>query len=160
MSHPSTHQVAQLNIGQLLHPFDDPRTAGFTDNLEKVNAVAERSEGFVWRCVDEEATLKAEGVELYDGDPSAIATLSVWESPRALESFVHKSVHGSFLKRRAEWFKPQDHRTYVIWPVAAGHRPGFGEGLDRLEKLQADGPTEAAYDFKYLREQVLAETSQ
>jgi hypothetical protein len=160
MSQPFTQHVAQLNIGQLWHPLDDPRSAGFTDNTAKVNAVAERSEGFVWRCVDEEAALKAEGVQLYDGDPCAICTMSVWESPRDLESFVHKTVHGTFLKRRAEWFRPQDNKTYVIWPVAAGHRPGFREGLDRLAALQADGPTEAAYDFKYLKEQVQAETTQ
>jgi hypothetical protein len=152
--------VAQMNVGLLWHPLDDPRSAEFADNTGKVNAVAERSPGFVWRCVDEQAALAEEGITLFDGDPCALCTLSVWETPDALEGFVHKTVHGAFLKRRVAWFRPLDDRSYVIWPVAAGHRPGFREGLDRLATLQADGPTDAAYDFKYLRHKMQAEASE
>ncbi len=143
--------VAQMNIGQLWHPLHDRRSAGFTDNTARVNAVADRSPGFVWRCQDEAVALAAEGIRLYDGDPCALATLSVWESAAALEDFVMRTVHGAFLKRRAEWFRPQPDRTYVIWPVHAGHVPGFAEGLDRLNHLRATGPSDAAFDFEYLR---------
>lgn len=160
MSGADADHVAQMNIGQLRHPADHPLSAGFTDNTDKVNAVAERSGGFVWRCVDEAAALKSEGIALYDGDPNAICTLSVWKHPADLEAFVHKSVHGAFLKRRANWFKPQDHRTYVIWPVAAGHRPGFREGLERLAQLEAQGPTDAAFDFNHLRQMARPKASE
>jgi len=149
--------VAQMNIGLLNHPLDDPRTAGFADNAARVNAIAERSRGFVWRCIDEQAALKAEGIELYDGHPCALCTMSVWETPEDLEAFVHQTVHGGFLKRRAEWFRPQDEATYVIWPVAAGHFPGFREGLQRLAMLKAEGAGEEAYDFAYLRHQTRSE---
>ena len=147
---PVTQHIAELNIGQLWHPLDDPRTAGFTDNSERLNAVAERSQGFVWRCLPDEAERETQTVNLYDGDPCTIWTMSVWETPEDLEFFVHRTVHGAFLKRRSEWFKPQDHKTYVIWPVAAGHIPTLREGLDRLARLQADGPSNDAYDFKTL----------
>jgi hypothetical protein len=143
--------VAELNIGQLWKPADHPDSAGFTDNTAMVNDVAERSPGFVWRCKDEAGTLAAEGIRLYDGDPCAICTMSVWDTPNDLAHFVQQTVHGAFLKRRVSWFRPQDHRTYVIWPVAAGHIPTFREGLDRLAQLSAEGPTPSAYDFKYLR---------
>ncbi len=155
--HPQPHHVAQLNIGQLWHPVDDPLTAGFTDNTDRVNAIAERSPGFVWRCIDEESALQADGVVLYDGDPCAICTMSVWATPQDLAAFVHKTVHGAFVKRRAEWFKPQDHKTYVIWPIPAGHTPGFRDGLDRLAELQKNGPTDRAFDFKYLRDMLQTE---
>lgn len=48
------HHIAQMNMGYLLHPLDDPRTADFTDNTDRVNAVADRSKGFVWRMKDED----------------------------------------------------------------------------------------------------------
>ncbi|MDG4649088.1 DUF3291 domain-containing protein [Roseibacterium sp. SDUM158017] len=150
MRHPAGHHVAQLNVGQLWHPLDDPRTAGFTDNAGKVNAIADRSPGFVWRLVEDGQASLRDGVTPYPGDPCALRTLSVWEGPEALEHFVMRTLHGTFLKRREAWFRPQDHRTYVIWPVPAGHLPEVREGLDRLADLERDGPTDAAYDFAYL----------
>ena len=154
MSLAPNHNVAQLNIGVLCHPIDDPRTAGFAQNTDAVNAVAERSAGFIWRLVDEEAALHDEGISLFDGNPNAICTLSLWSSAEDLESFVLRTIHGSFLKRRAEWFIEQDHKTYVIWPVAAGQRPTIREGLDRLADLEASGANEGAYDFNYLRQRL------
>ena len=41
--------LAELNIGKFKYPTSDPRMAGFMDNLDRVNALAERSAGFVWR---------------------------------------------------------------------------------------------------------------
>jgi hypothetical protein len=146
-----TGHVAQLNIGQLWYPLDDPRSAEFVDNTGRVNAIADRSPGFVWRCEDEAASLAAEGIRLYDGDPCALATLSVWDSAAALEHFVLRTVHGAFLKRRATWFRPQAERTYVIWPTEAGRRPTFAEGLARLDLLRAKGPSGDAHDFEFLR---------
>ena len=43
--------VAELNIGRLNYPIDDPRMADFVDNLARVNAMADRMPGFVWRLV-------------------------------------------------------------------------------------------------------------
>jgi hypothetical protein len=41
--------IAQLNAGRLLHPLDHPQIAEFVNGLDAINALAERSEGFVWR---------------------------------------------------------------------------------------------------------------
>lgn len=146
MPHPAGYHVAQLNIGQLWFPTDDLRTAEFTDNSDRVNAVAERSSGFVWRCIEDVPASMADGLTLYPNDPCALRTLSVWETPDALAHFVMRTVHGAFLKRRDVWFRPQTERTYVIWPIAVGHRP------DVKEVLEDHGPTERAYDFAYLRD--------
>ncbi len=143
--------VAQLNIGQLWHPPNDPRIAGFTDNTAKVNVIAERSKGFVWRCPKDQAAREEIGVTLYGGDPCRLWTMSVWETAEDLAHFVLKTVHGAFVGRRSDWFRPQDHRTYVIWPIPVGHRPSLKEGLDRLAVLEAAGPTDAAFDFGFLR---------
>ena len=56
---PETH-IAQLNIGRFRFPTDDPRMAGFMDNLDRVNALAERSPGFVWRMQDESGNATSE----------------------------------------------------------------------------------------------------
>ena len=49
MSVEPTYHVAHMNYAILRHDWEDPRVAGFVDNLELVNAVAARSPGFVWR---------------------------------------------------------------------------------------------------------------
>ena len=38
-----TPHLAQLNIGRLRYPTDDPRMADFMNNLDLVNGLAERS---------------------------------------------------------------------------------------------------------------------
>ena len=46
--------LAQVNIAKMRAPSDDPIMADFMNNLERVNTLAERSEGFVWRLNDEQ----------------------------------------------------------------------------------------------------------
>jgi len=43
------HNLAQLNIATLLHPIDHPAIKEFVDNLDRINLLAEKSKGFVWR---------------------------------------------------------------------------------------------------------------
>jgi Domain of unknown function (DUF3291) len=147
--------VAQLNIGLLNFPRDHAASAEFVNNVPKVNALAERSKGFVWRCVDEHAAIDAEGINFFDGDPRATFTLSVWETFEDFYSFVHRTIHGGFLKRRELWFKPLGTRSYVIWRIPAGHIPGLGEALAKLEKLREFGATEEAFDFEYIEQRKL-----
>ena len=49
----STGQLAQINIGRLIAPIDDPRIAGFVSQLDAINALAESSPGFIWRLQSE-----------------------------------------------------------------------------------------------------------
>jgi hypothetical protein len=44
----STYELAQLNVGIVKGPMDSPLMADFAANLDRINALAERSEGFVW----------------------------------------------------------------------------------------------------------------
>jgi hypothetical protein len=89
-------QLAHLNVARVRAPLGDPLMADFTNNIERINRLAEQSEGFVWR-------LEADGDGIYGmaaGAPDVILTLSVWESLAALRSFVFKSDHAGFLRRR------------------------------------------------------------
>ncbi len=47
MTEPARH-LAELNVGRLLAPTDDPRVAEFMAALDRVNGLGKRSPGFVW----------------------------------------------------------------------------------------------------------------
>jgi hypothetical protein len=46
MSH--THHLAQINLARMIAPLDDPRMTEFVAQLGPINALADRSPGFVW----------------------------------------------------------------------------------------------------------------
>lgn len=140
--------VAQMNMGFLRYPMDDARLSPFLDNLDRVNGLADRAPGFVWRLKGDGGGGPENDAGFLFGRPDvAVATLSVWETLGDLEAFVHRTVHGQFLRRRAEWFEPLDQPAYVIWPVAPGHIPTLAEGKERLLMLREHGPGGDAFDF-------------
>jgi hypothetical protein len=143
MSQPAQH-LAQLNIGRLRYELDDPRLADFIDNLARVNAIAERSEGFVWRLQDE--TGNATNIRPF-ADPRMAVNMSVWEGVETLEKYVWQTVHTRFYGRRTEWFEHLDRPYLVMWWVPAGHRPTIEEALGRLEHLRVHGPSEHAFGW-------------
>ena len=104
---PAGHHLAEFNFGTLAYDWDDPHIADFVDNIDKVNAVAARSPGFVWRLGDDamEAEQEDPNGPLTDR-PLTASTLSVWEGPEALWHFVEKTLHARFMARAAEWFEP------------------------------------------------------
>ena len=143
------NHIATFNVGLLTHPRGHEAVAEFVDNAPKVNAVAERSKGFVWRCVDDDGAVRSEGVNLFDGDPRLAFTLSVWETVEDFEHFVHKTIHNGFLGRRAKWFIPLEMKTYVMWKIPVGHIPSLREGIAKLEQLRAHGASDEHFDFQY-----------
>lgn len=143
--------IAQMNMGYLLHPIDDPRIAEFAENSARINGVADRCKGFVWRMKDADLSNPDNDYGRLFGRPDvALATLSVWESVADFAHFVHKTAHGRFLTRRATWFERLDQPSYVIWPIPVGHIPTLAEGKARLMQLRAHGPSAAAFDFGYV----------
>jgi hypothetical protein len=141
----SRYRLAQINIGRLRAPVDDPMIKDFRDNLDRVNALADASPGFVWR-------LKGEGNNATDIRPSAedallAMNMSVWESVAALGAFVYRSDHLPIMRRRAEWFEKME-LFMCLWWVPQGHIPTVEEGLARLETLRRLGPTAEAFTFK------------
>lgn len=135
--------IAQINIGRLKHPVDDPRVAEFMDNLDSINAIAEASPGFVWRLQDESGNATA--IRAFD-DELILPNMSVWESLESLRDYVFKTDHASFLRRRREWFAPMDDMPVLtMWWVRAGHTPSLEEAKERIDHLAEHGPTETAF---------------
>jgi hypothetical protein len=136
--------LAQINIGRLVAPVDDPRVADFVARLEPVNRLADAAPGFVWRL--QSATGNATGVA-YSNDPQVIVNMSVWESIEALRHFTYGLHHMQVLRHRAEWFHKMDQSPYCLWWIAAGHLPTVAEGKQRLEHYQTHGATPYAFWF-------------
>jgi Domain of unknown function (DUF3291) len=128
------YHLAQFNIGRMLAPIDDPVMEGFRSQLEPINALADRSPGFVWRLQTESGDATA--VRAY-ADPLMIVNLSVWESLDGLHAFVYKSRH----------LGPSE-PILVLWWVPKGHIPSVEEAMDRLGHLRLHGPNPTAFTFR------------
>jgi hypothetical protein len=138
--------LAQLNIGRLRAPLDDPRIADFRDNLDRVNALAESSPGYVWRLQDEGGN--ATSFNPFDDDLTII-NLTVWESIEALADFTYRSGHASFLRRRREFFESPSQPILCLWWIPEGELPAIDDAIARLEHLRAHGPTPRAFTFRH-----------
>ena len=141
------HHLAELNIGRLVAPTDDPRVAEFMAALDRVNGLGKRMPGFVWMMEGSGEPGTGNTETKIDGDPQFVANLTVWDSVEALERFVWGTIHRQFYARRQEWFELLGQQHFVMWWVPAGHRPSLAEGLERLSHLEAHGPSEHAFGW-------------
>lgn len=140
----TSYHLAQINVGRLKAPIDAPETADFAGALDRINALAESSPGFVWRLTGEGDN--ATDLVAFD-DPMIITNMSVWESPAALGAFVYRSGHSQVMRRRAEWFDAME-VFMALWWVPVGHRPTVAEGVAKLALLARDGASPDAFTFR------------
>ncbi|CAN1562109.1 Domain of unknown function DUF3291 [Rhabdaerophilaceae bacterium] len=144
------YHLAELNVGRLLAPTDDPRVAEFMNALDTVNGLGKRMPGFVW-IMEGSGTPGTGNTETkIDGDPQYVSNLTVWESVEALENFVFNTVHRRFYERRREWFEALDSMHFVMWWVPQGHRPTLDEAMLRLEHLKTNGDSDHAFGWRHL----------
>lgn len=137
--------LAQVNIGRLVAPIDDPQIAAFVAQLDAINALADRRPGFVWRLKD--GSGKATAIPAF-ADPQMIINMSVWESFEALRDYTYRSDHTKVLTRRRAWFEKIDRPHLALWWVPAGMLPSIGDAMRRLEHLATHGPTPEAFTFR------------
>lgn len=137
--------LAQINIGRLVAPAEDPAVADFFAELDRINAVADASPGFVWRLQDEAGNATAIAAT---PDPRIIVNMSVWQDAEALFDYVYRSAHTPVMARRREWFDRIGGAYQALWWIPAGEVPSVDDGLARLWRLDNFGPTEQAFTFK------------
>jgi len=137
--------LAQVNIGRIRAPLEDPVMDGFRSQLDAINALADRSPGFVWRLQTEEGNAMA--IRPFADERMAI-NMSVWESLEALQQFVYHSAHVGPLRDRAQWFEPIEDPILVLWWIPAGHVPTVAEALECLRRLKERGPSSDAFTFR------------
>jgi hypothetical protein len=139
----SRYQLAQLNVATLKAPLDSPQLQDFVGNLDRINALAEQSPGFVWR-------LKGDGNDATSLRPlgdNVLVNMSVWRDVDALRDYVYKTAHVEIMRRKREWFDRPTGSPFALWWVPEGHEPTVAEAVARLQHLRKHGPSAEAFTF-------------
>lgn len=140
----TAYQLAQMNIARLLAPIDSPQLQDFVANLDRINALAENSPGFVWRLQTEAGNATA----LRPLGDDTIINMSVWTDIESLSNYIYRSAHVDILRRRREWFERMTEAYVVLWWVPTGHTPTVEESIERLNHLRQHGPTAHAFNVR------------
>jgi len=150
MMQPAGYHLAHLNWGRLRYGWDDPRTAPFSNAIDTVNQIAERSDGFLWRLQDEAMEAEQVGPDgAFGGDPLVASTLSIWRDAASFVQFVRHTVHARFMTRAGEWFLPGE-SGLVLWWCHKTARPTVQDGLMRHRMMCEIGPSSDAFGWAEL----------
>lgn len=139
--------IAQVNVGRLVAPPGDPLVAEFVDNVERLNALGEAAPGFVWRLGADTPGIGALDVQLWPEDPRLAVNATIFQTHQQLMDYVLTGVHGTFLRRRREWFERPTRATSAAWWVEPGVIPPPSEFRARIEHLWEHGPTPVAFEL-------------
>jgi hypothetical protein len=140
-----TFHLAQVNIARAKAAMDTPVMADFVAALDRVNAMADDSPGFVWRLQSD--TGNATDIVAFD-DPLIIINMSLWETIDDLFEFTYRSSHSAIMAQRRNWFDKLDSPHMALWWVPAGTIPDVLQAREKLDLLARLGPTSAAFTFK------------
>lgn len=142
----SGYHVAQINVARFRLPKDHPTNVPFMAALDHVNAMADASDGFIWRLVGDGGN--ATDILAEPGNPDFIINMSVWRDVASLEAFAYRQPdHRKVLSQRADWFDAME-PAFALWWVPAGHVPSVEEGLAMLVRLKAEGPGTEVFTFR------------
>jgi hypothetical protein len=136
--------LAQINLARMIAPIDDPIMADFVAQVDSINALADRSPGFVWRL----QSPAGNATDLHPlEDPTVLVNMSVWESLESLHAYVFASAHTGVMRQRKRWFKKYDGPYYALWWIEPGHIPTIAEGVERVRLLAERGPSPDSFWF-------------
>ncbi len=141
----SNYHLAQINIALLRAPINDPMIEGFVNGLDAMNALAEQTDGFVWRLQTEDGDATA--LRVFDNE-LIIVNMSVWESIEALYAYTHQTKHVEFFRQRRDWFERMTTPHLAMWWIESGSIPTVENGKFALQHLEQHGPTPRAFTFK------------
>jgi hypothetical protein len=140
----SNYELAQLNVATMKESLESPSMVDFVANLDRINALAESSPGFVWRLQTEEGDATA----MRPMGEETLVNISVWKDAESLNKYVYESAHVEIMRRRKEWFERMREAYVVLWWIPRGHRPTSSEAITKLELLRSNGPTKEAFTLR------------
>ncbi len=138
------YHIAQVNTAKMNADLDDPIMSGFVQRLDEINALADDSEGFVWRFQTE--TSDATYLRPFE-DKRVLFNMSVWKTLDNLRSYVYKSKHLELLRSKADWFTKLEEAHLALWWIPQGHIPSVEEALEKLRFIKTKGPSPDAFTF-------------
>lgn len=136
--------LAQSNLAELRYPLGSPEMEEFESQLDEVNALADRSSGFVWR---QEFDYQGGHRPIVFGRDDYLFTLSVWVDVDSLHDFTYSGHHMEMFAQRNKWFVHDPRPTTVLWWIPAGTTPTVSEAEQKLVHLREHGPTPKAFSF-------------
>ncbi|AFK03632.1 hypothetical protein Emtol_2496 [Emticicia oligotrophica DSM 17448] len=139
------YYLAQVNISKLLAPIDSPLLADFVAQLDEINALAEKSKGFVWRLKGDNENATA--LRIFD-DADIIINMSVWETIEDLKEFAFKTAHVGVMRERNKWFEKPSGAMLALWWIPHNYTPTPHDAKERLESINKNGSTPFAFTFK------------
>jgi hypothetical protein len=137
--------LAQVNIARMLAPIDSPVMKDFVDNLDRINALAESSKGFVWRLKTDDNN--ATSLRIMDDD-FLIVNLSVWQDLSSLFDFVYRTAHVEIYKRRGEWFEKMKESHTALWYVSENAYPTVKDAEEKILHLRKYGESDEVFSIK------------
>jgi O-acetyl-ADP-ribose deacetylase (regulator of RNase III) len=137
----SAFELAQLNVGIIKGPMDSPVMADFATNLDRINALAERSPGFVWRLQTEEGNATA--IRPFE-DANMLVNMSVWRDVASLNEYVYRR-HAEVLRRRRSG--SSNGEAFLVCGGCQRPSANVAEAIARLEP-RSKGPTVEAFAFR------------
>jgi hypothetical protein len=97
--------------------------ADFAASLERINALADHSPGFVWRLQTEQGD--ATSIRPFE-DENLLVNISVWRDVESLNNYVYRSAHVELMRRRREWFERMS-ETFPPPDAAPSSTVAFGD---------------------------------
>ena len=133
--------LCQINLAHARWPLEDPRMVDFVDALDYINRLGEKHDGFVWRYKSEESD------EPSPWPNDILIKMTVWRDIDSLLSYVYRTHHKEYVRRRREWFHKMTTPALALWWVEDDHIPTLAEAKDKLDRIQHLGPTQQAFHF-------------
>ena len=147
--------VALFTSSLLLEPYQSDRSRPFVEAVPATFAAAEIAHGFVWLSKEVEPELDASGKPkrtfpwYYKEQDKIAQTLSAWTEITSAWNYVYSSDrHLAALRKRGDWMQKPVRAQYVLWWRSASRMPTHSEAVERLEALDASGPTPSAFTFR------------
>ncbi len=137
--------LPRTNIGVAGFTYGEPGFADFVGTLDRINAIADQSPGFVWRFVQDDE--HEAGREIFD-DENVLFDMSARESKGAHFDCVYHTDPVDILRRRAEWFVKLDRPIMALRWIPAGSLPTVADAGQRLHLLAQKGPAVDAFTFR------------
>jgi hypothetical protein len=148
-------RLALFTSSLLLDPWQGERSRPFVEAVPATFAAAENAPGFIWLSEEVEPELDVYGKlkptfpSYYKAQDRIAQTLSAWTDISSAWNYVYTSDrHLHALKKRTDWMQKPVRAQYVLWWRSDSKMPTHSEAVERLEALDASGPSSNAFTFR------------